>query len=155
MIAIDAVVFIVAVLLLIVVLALVFGWARPGKTAPQAPSVKLVRAPRDAQGREELLLTVNERVILAASNEGLRLSDYADRVEQMEAVAARLAAALGTPVELARAGPRPGPLGRAGAGKPGDEVGIPINAIPPTSDEEVEQVEARRRATGSSGRDAA
>jgi hypothetical protein len=140
MIAIESLVFLGAGVLLVVILAQVFGWGRSGKGAPGTPSVKLVRTPRTAQGREELLLTVNERVILAADNEGVRLSDYADQVEQMEAVATRMAAALGTPVEFARSGAR----------KPGDETGIPINQVPYATDEEVEQVEARRRAAGGS-----
>ena len=145
MIAIETVVVLVVIALLAFVLALAFGWGRFGKGGPHTPSVKLVRSPRTAQGREELLLTVNERVILAANNEGLRLSEYADQVEQMESVATRLAAALGTPVEFARTAAR----------KPGDETGIPINQVPYATDEEVEQVEARRRrgaeAQGSGG----
>ena len=140
MIAIESLVFLGAGVLLVIILAQVFGWGRSGKGAPRTPSVKLVRTPRTAQGREELLLTVNDRVILAANNEGVRLSDYAEQVEQMEAVATRMAAALGTPVEFARTGPR----------KPGDETGVPIDQAPYATDEEVEQVEARRRAAGNS-----
>jgi len=135
MIAIESLVFLGAGVLLVIILAQVFGWGRGGKGAPRTPSVKLVRTPRTAQGREELLLTVNERVILAANNEGLRLSDYAEHVEQLEALATRLAAALGTPVEFARTGAR----------KPGDETGIDMSQVPDATDEEVEQVEARRR----------
>ncbi len=154
MIAIESLVFLVAGVLVAVVVALVFGLGRPGRGAPHAPSVKLVRSPRNAQGREELLLTVNDRVILAANSEGLRLSDYADRVEQMEAVATRLAAALGTPVEFARSASRTPNAGRAGAGPAhasGEETGIPISDVPASSDEEIEQIEAHRRsAAGSS-----
>jgi hypothetical protein len=135
MIAIETVVVLVVMALIAGVLALAFGW-RPGKGAPRAPSVKLVRTARTVQGREQLLLTVNERVILAADNEGVRLSDYAEQVEQMEAVATRLAAALGTPVEFTRAAQR----------KPGDETGIPIDQTPAMTDDEVEAIEARRRA---------
>jgi hypothetical protein len=54
----------------------------------------------------------------------------------MEAVATRLAAALDAPVEFSRTAPR----------KPGDEAGIPIHQLSPATDEEVEQIEARRRA---------
>jgi hypothetical protein len=100
--------------------------------------VKLVRTARTAQGREELLLTVNERVILAADSEGVRLSEYAEQTERMEAVATRLAAALGTPVEFARAAAR----------KPGEEAGIPIGALPETDDEEVARIERRRAEAG-------
>jgi hypothetical protein len=144
MIAIESLVFLGAGVLLVIILSQVFGWGRFGKGAPRAPSVKLVRTPRTAQGREELLLTVNDRVILAANNEGVRLSDYADQVEQMEAVATRMAAALGTPVEFARTGAR----------KPGDETGVPISQVPYATDEEVEQVEARRRTAGNSSQGA-
>jgi hypothetical protein len=136
MIAIESLAFLVAGALIVGVLAWALGLGRAGKGAPRTPSVKLVRTARTPQGREELLLTVNERVILAADSQGVRLSDYAEQVEQMEAVATRLAAALGAPVEFARAAPR----------KPGDETGIPISQTPVVSDEEVEQIEARRRA---------
>jgi hypothetical protein len=150
MIAIESVIFLVVGVMLAVVLALAFGWGRGGKgvlSAPRGHPVKLVRSARTAQGREELLLTVNDRVILAANNEGVRYSDYAEQVEQIEAIATRLAAALGTPVEFARTSAR----------KPGDETGIPVGEVPYASDEEVERVEARRRAgsgPGKSARDA-
>jgi hypothetical protein len=138
MIAVETAVVLVVIALLVGVVALVFGWGRMGKGSPRVPLVKLVRTVPTAQGREQLLLTVNERVILAADSEGMRLSDYAEQVEQMEAVATRLAAALGTPVEFSRAAPR----------KPGDEAGIPINQVSVATDEEIEQIEARRRAAG-------
>jgi hypothetical protein len=141
MIAIESLVFLIAGAVLVGVLAWALGWGRSGRGAPHAPSVKLVRAARNTQGREELLLTVNDRVILAASNEGLRLADYAERVEQIEAVATRLAEALGSPVEFARSGAR----------KPGDEAGISIVDVPTVTDEEVEQVEARRRTAAGHG----
>jgi hypothetical protein len=142
MIAVESIAFLIAGVLLVVVLAMIFGWGRMGRPATQAPMVKLVRTPRTNQGREELLLTVNDRVILAASNEGLRLSDYADQVEQLEALATRLSSALGTPVEFARSAPR----------KPGDETGIPIGDVPTATDDEIEQVEVRRRAAQEAGR---
>jgi hypothetical protein len=144
MIAIESLVFLAAGVLLVVVLAWALGWGRMGRGAAHTPSVKLVRAPRNAQGREELLLTVNDRVILAANNEGMRLSDYAEHVEQLEALATRLAAALGTPVEFARSAAR----------KPGEEPGIPIDDVSALTDEEIEQVEARQRAAASSGQGA-
>jgi hypothetical protein len=142
MIAIESLAFLIAGALIVGVLAWALGWGRAGRGAPRTPSVKLVRTARTAQGREELLLTVNERVILAADSQGVRLSDYAEQVEQMEAVATRLAAALGAPVEFARAAAR----------KPGDEAGIPIGQAPTVTDEEVEQIETRRRAEGGAGR---
>ena len=142
MIAIESLAFLLAGALIVGALAWALGWGRAGKSAPRTPSVKLVRTARTTQGREELLLTVNERVILAADSQGLRLSEYAEQVEQMEAVATRLAAALGTPVEFARAAPR----------KPGEESGLPISQTPSVSDEEVEQIETRRRAERGAGR---
>jgi hypothetical protein len=141
MIAVEWVVVLIAVGVLVGVVAWALGWGRPGKSAPHAPSVKLVRTARSAQGREELLLTVNERVILAADSEGVRLAEYAEQTERMEAVATRLAAALGTPVEFARVAAR----------KPGEEAGVPISGVPEADDEEVARIEARRRA-GEAGR---
>jgi hypothetical protein len=138
MIAIESLVFLIAGALIVGVLAWALGWGRSGRGAPHAPAVKLVRTARTAQGREELLLTVNERVILAADSEGVRLSEYAEQTERMEAVATRLAAALGTPVEFARAAAR----------KPGEEAGIPIGALPETDDEEVARIERRRAEAG-------
>ena len=55
-------------------------------------------------GREETRLFVNDAPILTASNDGIRLAQYADEVEQLEAVAARLAQSLGVRVEFARVG---------------------------------------------------
>ena len=135
MIAIESLVFLIVGALIVGVLAWALGWGRSGRGAPHTPAVKLVRTARTVQGREELLLTVNERVILAADSEGLRLSEYAEQTERMEAVATRLAAALGTPVEFARAAAR----------KPGEEAGIPISEAPFVSDEEATRIEARRQ----------
>lgn len=121
---------------LMTLLTQLFG--RGGKSSgggTGAPAVKLVRTVRGVDGREETLLLVNERAILTANNDGVRLSDYADEVEQLEAVAARMAAALGVTVEFARVGGQ----------KPGDEKGLTMREVPRVSDEEIEIVEARRR----------
>ena len=121
---------------LIVLLSQVFGRGAKSEAGPRgAPSVKLVRTVRGADGREETLLTVNERVILAANNDGVRLADYADDVEQLEAVAARIAAALGVTVAFTRVGGQ----------KPGDEKGIFMRDVPRLTDDEAEMAEARRR----------
>lgn len=126
------------VLVAVIVLAVVLTQAQSrgkARTEQNAGTVKLVRTVRGIDGREETLLMVNERVILTANNDGVRLSDYADEVEQLEAVAARMAAALGVTVEFARVGGQ----------KPGDEKGIAMRAVPRVTDDEIEIVEARRR----------
>ncbi len=135
MIAVESLLFLLAGLLLAVAVARAFGWKSRPDQAGSAPSVKLVRVPRTAEGREETLLTVNDRVILAAHNEGVRLSDFADQLEQLEAVATRMAAALGVSVEFAR----------ADAKKPYSEAGIPMGELPHLTDDEIEQAEARLR----------
>lgn len=111
--------------LVFLIIGMVLGWLLVrsfGK--PEAPasgaSVKLVRTARTAEGREETRLVVNDSVILTASNDGVRLAEYADEVEQLEAVAARLARSLGVSVEFTRVGPR----------LPGDENGISMRTLP-------------------------
>src|SRR5512134_3959945 len=102
-IAVESLVFLFGGILLAVLLWQVLG--RPKPAAPRgAPSVKLVRTPRTADGREETILTVNDRVILTVSNENVRLSEFADRLEQLEAVATRIAGGLGVAVEFTRTG---------------------------------------------------
>lgn len=125
----------VAVVLMAILTQILGRSGKPAETGAGASSVKLVRTARAADGREETLLLVNERVILAANNDGVRLSDYADDVEQLEAIAARIAAALGVTVTFARVGGQ----------KPGDEKGIVMRDVPRATDEEVEMIEARRR----------
>jgi hypothetical protein len=140
MIAVEWVLVLIAFAGMVAVVAWALGWGRPAKPASHVPSVRLVRTARTAEGREELLLTVNERVILAAGSEGLRLAEYAEQTERMEAVATRLATALGAPVEFARAPAR----------KPGEETGFPMAEAPYVSDEELAHIEARREAAGKS-----
>jgi len=110
--------------LLVAVLVRVFG--RTAEGAGPKPVVKLVRTARTADGREETRLLINDTVILTASNDGVRLADYADQVEQLEAVAARLATSLGVAVEFTRVGPR----------TPGSDSGIPVRDLPPLEEEE-------------------
>jgi hypothetical protein len=126
----DSVIFLVIGMLLGLVLMRSFG--KPGNGAPA--SVKLVRTARTADGREETKLFVNDAAILTASNDGVRLAEYADEVEQLEAVAARMAAAMGVTVEFARVAPR-APGGEAG--------GIPMRNLPKTEDEDLETRRAR------------
>lgn len=134
-IAVESLLFLLFGIALAVLLTQVFGRGKPSAEQSGTPSVKLVRTARGVDGREETLLLVNERAILTANNDGVRLSDYADEVEQLEAVAARIAAALGVTVEFARVGGQ----------KPGDEKGLAMRTMPRVTDEEIEMVEARRR----------
>lgn len=113
----DSLVFLIIGMLLGWLLVRSFG--KP-ETPPSGASVKLVRTARTAEGREETRLAVNDSVILTASNDGVRLAEYADEVEQLEAVAARLARSLGVSVEFTRVGPR----------LPGDENGISMRTLP-------------------------
>jgi len=142
-IAVESLVFLFGGILLAVLLWQVLG--RPKPVAPQgAPSVKLVRTPRTADGREETILTVNDRVILTVSNENVRLSEFADRLEQLEAVATRIAGGLGVAVEFTRTGPQ-------GA----QDAGIPMTDLPLTTDAELEEADARfRRADSDVGKGA-
>ena len=110
--------------LLVVVLMRLFG--KPADGAGPRPAVKLVRSVRTADGREETRLLINDTTILTASNDGVRLAEYADEVEQLEAVAARLASSLGVTVEFTRVGPR----------TTGTDSGIPVRDLPPLVEDE-------------------
>jgi len=138
-IAIESVLFLLGGVLLAVVLWYAIGRpSRPQKPAG-APAVTLVRIPRRADGREETFLTVNDAVILSVSNEGVRLSEFADQLEQLEAIATRLAASLGVNVEFARASAIP----------PDAQAGVSMSDLPPISDEEIEEIATRFRAEAS------
>jgi hypothetical protein len=135
-IAIESIVFLIGGVLLAVLLWQVLGRPKP---APQsALSVKLVRTPRTADGREETILTINDRVILTVNNEDMRLSEFADRLEQLEAVATRIAGALGVTVEFTRAGPQTA-----------QDAGIPMTDLPLTTEAELEEADARLRRSDS------
>jgi hypothetical protein len=129
--------------LLAVLLWQVLG--RPKPASPQgAPSVKLVRTPRTADGREETILTINDRVILTVNNTDVRFSEFADRLEQLEAVATRIAGALGVSVEFTRAGPQAA-----------QDAGIPMTDLPLIADAELDEADARlRRADSNEGQGA-
>lgn len=118
-------------ILLAVVLTQVIGRG----TKPSDGSVKLVRSPRTTDGREETRLLINDKIILAATNDGVRLADYADEVEQLETVAARIAAALGVSVEFAR----------MSSGKPNDERGISTRDLPRWEPDEIDEPAPRRK----------
>jgi len=135
-IAIEPLLFILGGILLAVALVYILG--RPSKPVqpPGAPSVKLVRIPRTADGREETYLTVNDTIILTVSNEEVRLSEFADQLEQLEAIATRLATSMGVSVEFARA-----PL----RGRPDEEAGIPMRNLPTVTDEQLDELTGRTR----------
>ncbi len=117
MIAIESVLFLLGGIVLAVVLIQVFG--RGGEAARSRPIIRLVRSIKALHGAEETRLTINDQTILTASGEGLRLADYADEVERLETIAARIASALGTRVELTRVGPKTVELAE---GVPGREL---------------------------------
>lgn len=136
----------VETLLLILVILVLAGAAiytlgRPAASRG-APSVRLVRIPRTADGREETYLAVNDTIILTVSNDGVRLSDFADQLEQLEAVATRLAGALGVSVEFARGVPADSATRR----RPAEEAGIPMGDLPISTPEQLDELEARLRA---------
>ncbi len=124
----DSLVFLIVGMLLGMILMRTFGKSSEGGQ----PSVKLVRTARTADGREETRLFINDAAILTASNDGVRLAEYADEVEQLEAVAARLATSMGVTVEFARVGAR----------TPGGENGIPVRNLPAGQISEPDQDEA-------------
>jgi len=120
MIAIESILFLAGGIVLAVILIQVF--ARPSDASKRIaqPAVRLVRSPQSAGRFEVTQLMVNDRAILTASSEGLRLADYAEEVERLEQVAARLAGALSVSVELARLEPAGAQL----------ERGVPVRQLP-------------------------
>ncbi len=131
--AIESVLFLLAGIALAIVVTRVLSRGMEPPPATGAAAVQLVRTARTADGREETRLTVNDQVIVAASNDGVRLAEYADEVEQLEAVAARLARALGSSVQFVRLS--------AGAEM---AEGIAMRTLPRTTDEEAEDRSSRR-----------
>lgn len=141
-IAIESLLILLAGVVLTIVLTQVLSRSKPSPPSVTG-SVKLMRSPRTADGREETRLLINDKPILSASNDGVRLAEYADEVEQLEAVAARIAGALGVTVEFTR----------AGTGKAHEENGISMRDLP-RSDiglEEVEDSDRRRRMSRGQG----
>ena len=120
-IAIESLLFLLGGVILTLVLVKAFGRssddARPRGTA----QVKLERTMNPADGVEETRLLVNDQVILVASSTGVRLADYADEVEQLEAIAVLLASALGVTVELTRLSGK--------NGRPVEEA-VPVRRLP-------------------------
>lgn len=64
---------------------------------------------------------LNAQTILVASSAGVRLADYADEVEQLEAIATHMASALGVTVELTRLSGK--------GGRPIEEP-VPVRRLP-------------------------
>jgi hypothetical protein len=119
-----------------VILTRALGRPEESRAAPAGvPAVKLSRSARTPEGREETRLLLNDKVVLTAANDGVRLAEYADDVEQLEAIAARLAGALGVGVEFERIGPR----------VTGPDQGIAVRDLPKVSQDEIEADERRRR----------
>ncbi len=126
----DSLVFLVIGMVLGLILTRTFGKTGAGALA----SVKLMRTARTAEGREETRLFVNDVAILTATNDGVRLAEYADEVEQLEAVAARLAASMGVTVEFARVAPKTS----------GGENGIPVRTLPAEESVQPDDLATRR-----------
>ncbi len=126
---------IVLIALLLIVL-LTRAFSRPNETPAAAHTVTLVRSPRTADGREETRLLINDKLILTATNDGVRLAAYAEEVEQLEALAARIASALGVSVSFTR-------LPAKGA----DTEAISVRSLPRTekSEEPEAELPARRK----------
>lgn len=136
-IAIESLLFLLAGIVLAVVLARVFGKPAAARTedAGALPVVKLVRSSRTPEGHEETRLFLNGQIILTAANDGVRLAQYADEVEQLEALAARLAAALGVAVAFERVGPR----------NAAPEADPAVRNLPKISPDEIDAEERRKR----------
>ncbi len=113
--AIESVLFLLAGIALAIVVTRVLSRGMEPPPATGAAAVQLVRTARTADGREETRLTVNDQVIVAASNDGVRLAEYADEVEFV-----RLSAG----AEMAE--------------------GIAMRTLPRTTDEEAEDRSSRR-----------
>ncbi|MCX7707138.1 MAG: hypothetical protein N2204_03930 [Anaerolineae bacterium] len=119
-------------LLLIVLLARAFS--RPNEAPAAAHTVMLVRSPRTADGREETRLLINDKLILTATNDGVRLAAYTEEVEQLEALAARIASALGVSVSFTRL-----------PAKGTDAEGIAVRSLPRIEENEEPEAEPPAR----------
>jgi hypothetical protein len=100
--AIESLLFLLGGLILALVLVKAFG-----------------RSSDDAKSRAATQL--NAQTILVASSAGVRLADYADEVEQLEAIATHMASALGVTVELTRL---------SGKGGRSIEEPVPVRRLP-------------------------
>jgi hypothetical protein len=101
-IGIEALLFLLGGIILALVLIKAFGRSGNDARARGAAQVRLERTMNSADGVEETRLLLNDQPILFASSAGVRLADYADEVEQLEAIATHMASALGVAVEFTR-----------------------------------------------------
>jgi hypothetical protein len=120
-IGIEALLFLLGGIILALVLIKAFGRSGNDARARGAAQVRLERTMNSADGVEETRLLLNDQPILVASSAGVRLADYADEVEQLEAIATHMASALGVTVEFTR-------LPSKGA-QPAEEA-VPVRRLP-------------------------
>lgn len=120
-IAIESLLFLLGGLILAFVLVRAFGRSANDTRSRGAAQVRLERMMSSADGVEQTRLLLNDQAILIASSAGVRLADYADEVEQLEAIATHMAAALGVTVELTRL--------TAKGGQPAEEA-VPVRRLP-------------------------
>jgi hypothetical protein len=110
MIAVEGLFLLLGSLILVVLVVQLFArqsGSAPEHTTPVTPAVKLVRMVEFSDSHEETHLVVNETPILTVSDEGLRQDAYASEVERLEALATKIASALGVNVEFARISAEP------------------------------------------------
>jgi hypothetical protein len=120
-IAVESLLFLLGGVILALVLVKAFGRSSDDTRSRAGIHVRLERALNSSDGIEETRLVLNEQTILVASSAGVRLADYADEVEQLEAIATHMASALGVTVELTRL---PGK-----GGQPMEEA-VPVRRLP-------------------------
>ncbi len=101
-IAIESLLLLIGGVILTLVLVKAFGRSSDDARSRGAAQVRLERAMNASDGIEETRLVLNDQTILVASSAGVRLADYADEVEQLEAIATHMASALGVTVQLTR-----------------------------------------------------
>jgi hypothetical protein len=120
-IAVESLLFLLGGVVLAFVLIKAFGRSANDARSRGAAQVRLERAMSAADGVEETRLLLNDQSILVASSAGVRLADYADEVEQLEAIATHMAAALGVAVELTRL---------PGKGSQSADEAVPVRRLP-------------------------
>jgi hypothetical protein len=120
-IGIESLLFLLGGVILAFALVRAFGRSATDARSRGGAQVRLERTMSSAGGVEETRLLLNDQPILVASSEGVRLADYADEVEQLEAIATHMAAALGVAVELTRL---------PGKGNPSVDAAVPVRRLP-------------------------
>ena len=120
-IAIESLLFLLGGLILALVLVKAFARSSDDARSRAATQVRLERVISSPDGIEETRLVLNAQTILVASSAGVRLADYADEVEQLEAIATHMASAFGVTVELTRLSGK--------GGRPIEEP-VPVRRLP-------------------------